>query len=504
MTQKIFPILFVAIAIITSIGIRWNFIGQPLSYHQEYISAHTLSTLKIWDEVGIKNCGYNLIFTFPGKGNKNINNLGGVVDTAGNYFYVSYPPLGFYLPWATFKILHVEASVISIEIFSLFNEAFCVLLLFFIILQLYPESKNKYWIAAFSSVFYIFTPSTLWFHCNVYFVDMMSQTFFLLFINSFIFYLKKPNILRFLTAMLVMFLFSYTEWLSVFCLFTTGLILLSKFRENKLHRYLIFGLGVSASLAILLMLWQYSKINGWHPLLSWLQEKYLNRSGLKNSASDPNAIITKLQSWQRIPFATNYPFVIIQFAILSIWIWIIRKRKSIQSKNQEMVTIILLATLPVILHLVIFFNLTVIHDFTLLKWGIPFTILFASLIKIILEKSFSPFVFGLLFTFIISFSVLNGFIFYKSNDWHQHQSKLFTNGFIINQTSNPADLIIMVGDPEVITAVMYYANRNICFWPNYYGDVFVTELIKKQHLKNAHIYFENETGIIDGLKLCSQ
>jgi hypothetical protein len=63
----------------------------------------------------------------------------------------------------------------------------------------------------------------------------------------------------------VFFLASYTEWLGLLSAFFTGLFFLIKaiISKNKTHLLPFFSIGLGASLALGLTMYQYSTINGW-------------------------------------------------------------------------------------------------------------------------------------------------------------------------------------------------------------------------------------------------
>ena len=82
--------------------IRVIFITRPLGIHNENASAHVLVTLKSLKQHSASDSKLLPIYNFSGKQNKNINNMPpSSIKGKDNhlYTYVSFPVLGFLLPY---------------------------------------------------------------------------------------------------------------------------------------------------------------------------------------------------------------------------------------------------------------------------------------------------------------------------------------------------------------------------------------------------------------------
>jgi hypothetical protein len=130
--KKTFP--FLVVAFLLSVVLRLPQLGRPLSKHHEFCTAVSLRILQNWWDEGIEKYNYLPATNFAKDADKFINNFGNatgsVVDAFGNYYYVSHPPLAYYVPYAFFKIIDVRPDVIPLQLFNmllaLFECHFCL------------------------------------------------------------------------------------------------------------------------------------------------------------------------------------------------------------------------------------------------------------------------------------------------------------------------------------------------------------------------------------------
>ena len=91
-----------------------------LGWHHQWLSAHTLLTLTIWDENGIANHNFNPVYTFGNPRDKHIQSLtSGIPDEKGDYYYVSYPPFSFLLAYFCLSVVQAPISPYSIYALNL-------------------------------------------------------------------------------------------------------------------------------------------------------------------------------------------------------------------------------------------------------------------------------------------------------------------------------------------------------------------------------------------------
>src|SRR5881394_4054016 len=162
-----------------SVAARLPLLNKPLCHSSEWLSSTVLRHLTIWHEVGISRAHFAPIMTYPGKANRNINNnASDLTDAEGNYYYTSYPPLAYYVPYAIFESLHLVPSVLALQVLNLALHLISGIFVYFILKALL-KSESRVYPAIFAFVFYIFSPETLWFQANVYMSDMFAQPLFI-------------------------------------------------------------------------------------------------------------------------------------------------------------------------------------------------------------------------------------------------------------------------------------------------------------------------------------
>jgi len=352
-----------------STGIRLSYMSRPLGEGHEYLTAHTLRIQQIWYEGGALNHKFLPIMTYDNPNDKNIKNQGRIKDQEGNYYYVSYGPLAHMVPYLIFKALHVYPDVTALQIFGLAVHFSCCLLVYLIVSALTRKNcRGRSNIPALMGLaVYLFSPVALWNHSNVYFSEMFVQVFFIAGVYVF---------LRLMTAShkgiyyallgLSVFLMIFTEWLGAFFSLTLLIYCLFNFRKRSMR--IVFGVvSVSSLVALALLLWHYSQIAGVQSLMRTLSEKYLERSGVFQKIH-PGQNIWDLTAWQAI---TNYYILGYGgFFINLIYIYFIKKCFVEESRNGRLERILLFLCLwPVLMHHLVLWDFTTLHDFSVLKTG---------------------------------------------------------------------------------------------------------------------------------------
>lgn len=377
-------------------------------------------TLDIWDKHGgPAKYGFNPIYTYPGKGNKRISSLGGVIDKNGDAYYTSYPPFAFIAAYYFTKSIG-GPDVSSLRSFGLVIHLFCTLLIYLIIVELRDKKDDRISIAGlFAASMYLFSAGSLWMHGIMYFSDMLVQLFVIWFAFLFIKLVKQSYSKEWmiLTAIgCVTFLGVYTEWLALFLAFFSGIFLLIAFfiwkRKVFLKGFLV--IGASATLSLSASVAQYSSIAGFDTLVEVSQAKYKHRSGNFESVEygqnynweNPESLkLLETNVNRNWPMAINmFPIMFILLVPVLIWR---KSRKKIKKVKWKLVIIGLLA-ISIMTHYFLFFNFNAIHNFSNFKTGL-FMILVSGIIALIIEEAlnwkFNIALAGILLFFLITRSL---------------------------------------------------------------------------------------------------
>ncbi len=447
-----------------SVIVRLPTLNRPLSKHHEFCTAVALRVIQIWDEAGIATCHFNPVMTYPNTADKFINNFasgsGKMVDEGGNYYYVSHPPLAYYLPFAIFKIFRIKPDVLPIELLNLFIHFLCGIGVYLILQLLIPNDSmssptrhtstplSVTWAPALGGfVAYLFSPGTLWFHSNVYMADILVQLFF---IYGVFFALKFETEQRKKWLILLgvsSFLMTYTSWLGVF--FCMTVIVLSFWRRDFKQAIVI---AACTAAALLLTIFQYSQIAGWDALKQEWFFRFAERSGW-SSWNILTGLILIVKN-----YLTSYLPLIALLSVLMAFFF----RQTTQWSNKNLFSLfILLSTVPIVLLHSILSNYSG-HDFTTLYGGLFFCVIFGMLVHAASQKRKTKWVAAGMIVFV-SLSIAQYYYINRPGEYSVKGNRYadFKDiGKSIAGLSSSDEVIFLKGmkpSPEII----FYAGRNI-------------------------------------------
>ncbi|MBX7094648.1 MAG: hypothetical protein K1X56_08010 [Flavobacteriales bacterium] len=362
-----------------SIVVRQSNFNQPLGRHHEWISAHTLVTMKAWAERGgPEHFHFAPLYTFKNVPDKHVGVLGGVEDSNGDFYYVSYPPLAYLLPYYSLKLFNAGFTSANLQIYSLVLHFFTAFMLFLLLIQLTGKKIYTDWlfIPLLGFALYLFAPGYLWFHSNVYFVDVLMQFFLfalLLIFHKVLLLEEKPD-WKFLSLLFaIVFLSIYTEWLGVFISFFFFLFLFVWSILKKSRKFisvmLIIAAATSCSLGTTFL--QYSSIAGSDKFIQASVDKYKMRSGQSDDKAEYGISISNPESYTLLNRHLTNNFITVEnilgFSVLLFLIGLMLSKKSFVTLTQGIILLVFLFAIG--LHIFVFFNFNALHDFGTLKTG---------------------------------------------------------------------------------------------------------------------------------------
>ena len=434
-------LLLLSILFSISIFVRWPHLNRPLSANYEWVTAHTLVTLQIWNVEGIFAHRFNPIYTFPNANDHHIKcPISGVSDHAGNYYYVSYPPFAFILPHVTFQTLGIYPTVPAIQTFNLALHLLCCILLFLILIHLTSSSESKTtWPALVGASIYMFSPLNLWHHANVYFADILVQLLFILDIYLLlrIFSAPSKNLKSSLAAIFVaLFLTMYTEWLGFLLAFVVFLYALAQLKKHPAAKPLAITCILCTLTVIALILIQYSSISGFDDFIDIAKNRYLERSGQSGRNQFYN-----LDSYAYLGnlYLRNYFPIMVIIAILLVLQFSLKTKLT----YDRLGFVTLIALLPPLLHHLILLEFTLVHDLALVKTSVFFSILIGILFHNIARATTSPsFQVTRSFSYFVVISMLGLSVYlYHGHVITPENFSLKELGQTIKDNSSPEDTI---------------------------------------------------------------
>lgn len=358
------PYLIVTIILLVSVLVRLPNIDRPMSKHHEFCTAVALRVLNVWHTQSIAHFKGLPATNMPGAANKHINNFasasGTMHDTEGNYYYVSHPPLGYYMAWGFFKLIDRGPTVQGIQIFNILLHLLCVIFIYATALRLWVGQHQ--W-ALQATAIYALVPATLWFQSNTYMSDMAVQLYFVAAIYAFVRVVQNyKSVYWQLLVGLLVGLATYTSWLGVFVAFV--LVVRAIWSIDR-FKPMLASVVLFQCFFLLLIVYQYSSIAGGEAYLTEVLHRYAQR-GLGGWA-------VPFKSFWKVLFnyGANFGFVLI-LAGLGIYVWF-RQRTA----DPIWTDLLIVSVLPVVmLHLVLPDYSG--HDFTVL-YGAPALALLAGL-----------------------------------------------------------------------------------------------------------------------------
>ncbi len=470
--QPFIHVLVLTLLFIISVMVRMDNLKAPIGRHHEWLTGHVLGTTEVLQKNGIAYHHYCPVFTFNAKADRDQVAEQTFKDKNNYAYYVSYPPMCFLLPYYAFTLSGQDASVTGIRILSLLNDLLCALLVYFLTLRMFKRNiRQQLFIPAIIAyALYLFATGNLWFHAHVYFADMQVHLFILSALYITFTLIDNPEHkygLKVTLLGLTTFLGVYTEWLAVFiAFFSAGFFLLLAVKNKKFHIPFLV-ICFCTFVPILLTLYQYSHIAGFELLKEHLTNKFMARSGYsKKVAYGGMSLHSKVA---RAKFFNNYETnydELLDFAWLSMCVGVaiillrrLRKKTTATKNHLKLFTIILLA---IVTHHMVFFNFTVVHDFSSFKCSLFLPLLIAFILGqatlALAEKSkrLFSFIAILISIYFVHHSIQK---YYKVNqlDWKTNLQKDIGEEIKANAKEDEVVLAKTYVTPEIT----WYAKRNV-------------------------------------------
>ena len=491
--RHISPVYLLILAFTVSVFLRFPNLDRPLSSNYEWVTAHTLITLNIWKTEGITQHKFNPIYTFPNPNDRYIKcPISGVADSKGNYYYVSYPPFAFILPYIVFKVTHIPINPISLQLFNIALHLGCLLFLYFLIKSFYQNTKNGAYAALSGALVYLFAPINLWYHSNVYFADILVQLFFLSTLYFYYKYLATHRREHSIGLYISIFLMVYTEWLGV--LLVAVLFFHSAFfNKRKVMPMMIAAVSLAALGLVVL---QYSLISGFEDFINTLLSRYSDRRGIQgvHSILTPEAHLHLV----RLYLHHYYPYFVLLFSGFIAAFYLKKQANELFIHRRE-VSLLLLAGIPVLLHHYLLFEFTLVHELSLVKSAVPISLIISFLTyKIIATKKKTYLAVLQQLYFIIFVAMLSlGIYFYYSHIIWLDEFVALKIGTQIKETSSPDETIFfLTTDTQGDFLVKAPDNYVVAPQIHYYSDRCMQVVPKEQEAVDHLIQTNKKQGII--------
>ena len=173
-------ILVIAVlAIVVSLIVRAPHLTRALGIHGENASSHVLITLKSYEQNPVNEHYFLPIYQYAGAPNADINNMppASLKTEHGHHIYVSFPALGYFIPYVFLKTFSLPINEYGLRSFNLTLHLVFGFLLFVMLRRVVPKASEKQ--VAIATVVVFFAPEVMWSFSNAYWMHSPAQIFFL-------------------------------------------------------------------------------------------------------------------------------------------------------------------------------------------------------------------------------------------------------------------------------------------------------------------------------------
>ncbi len=132
-----------------------------INYRNSNATWHVLYTIQAYEETPVSVHKFLPIVSFGNPDDKGIPWATAIPDDAGNYYYTSFPWLGYFLPWAFIKLLNLPITESSLYLFNSLLFALSVAFWLCLIGTFYDKNKHKKIILPIAMMSVVFAPEVM-------------------------------------------------------------------------------------------------------------------------------------------------------------------------------------------------------------------------------------------------------------------------------------------------------------------------------------------------------
>ena len=499
-------IAIVACSIFTlfSLAIRFESIFSYEIFDYEWHSSTVVRHMMTWYEEGALTHHFAPPVTFPGEANRHINNHSSIEDgrlgysnDEGIFYYVSYPPFAYIVPYVTFVVVGIEPSMLGLRIFNVAVQILSAGLLFVL---MYRLTRNV-WASVGAYCLYLFTGISLFMHMANYMSDMFVQIFFiglgLLFyeiVSRQLTWRRSP--VWYAAFAVTLGAMVYTEWLGVCVAMFLFFFGLYKRKEVYGIPLVIMAMTVTP-LMLLVMFVQYASVADLGTFMRVMTDRYAlgyHKSTLNEPVSVPMRFVQILAHYGKW-YWMHFLAIALAGAFL-MWRQDVTKFLRSSFLRQSLVVLLFFAV-PVLLHHIIFFNWTAykIHFYSVLKTA-PFFSIFIPLFFLYLvrqHKGKLTFVTIALLTAILFAGSLGTYAYHMRTQARADNIEYCTLGTEFKNRSHPDEVLFIAPATdaddfnEVMSSVIVLcAERNFTM---YRGPESAYALMEKNNTDKGIIFY---------------
>lgn len=207
-SKMLYVVLLLAAVIALSV-VKWP--NYEVNYRNSDATWHTLLTIEAYDGTPLSEHKFLPLVSLGDARDKWISWGATIPDNNGNYYYTSFSPMGYVLPYSFMKVFHFENTEFSLYVFNTLLLMISCLVITKLFQEIYGDKLSLPILAAIMAV-YILSPEIMHGMGLVYWHQSLMQIFLPLQCLFYYRYIKNedaPSCIGFLITCLIN---PYTEW----------------------------------------------------------------------------------------------------------------------------------------------------------------------------------------------------------------------------------------------------------------------------------------------------
>jgi hypothetical protein len=267
-----------AISLVVRSGNIWD---RPLLSHDEDATGHVLATMRAMDAAPVAVHKYLPIITLSQRpADRGIANFAkaSVADGLGNYYYVSFPPMGFAIPALVCRALGLAPTLIHLRLFTAALGLLSAGLLYLLALRLLrpsmPDERGRATAAFCFAAMMLLNSESLWIFGNVYWHHVLLEPLLLWVLLLVAQVVDRPTAAKGVLLAAVLLVACSVEWAAL--PFAGGIAALGFYRlvRQQGGAVSLLSSGILApAAALLFILWHFAQVDGLQAYLDVLQNR---------------------------------------------------------------------------------------------------------------------------------------------------------------------------------------------------------------------------------------
>lgn len=258
--------------------------NTEVNYLNSDATWHTLLTIEAYNETPISEHYFLPIVSLGEQRDKGISWGSTISDEKGNYYYTSFSPMGYVLPYLFIKIFSLPISESSLYIFNTLLLLISCVVIYLLLSEIFSDRK-QYLIMYAVFVAYILSPEIMHGMGLVYWHQSLMQVFLplqILFYSKFIKNEKKKY--GYLTLLMCL-INPYTEWTGYVA---NGGLFIAELIRNRKQKGIkkiskALSLGICTVLSFVIFCGHYLLVTDMSDFFNALKNRFLARNATTNT-----------------------------------------------------------------------------------------------------------------------------------------------------------------------------------------------------------------------------